>query len=260
MEEKKTPRSLEDISHFFLSGHDSSNQPCGSSRKKGRGDSVQAAALYEDIHQREYPAYQKGFVTMKSTCKTDVSSVPKDQLVEAAGKFLLNLGSYEDATVEENIASPKFGSSDLLLTNKAKTTIVCAKLNNGRNCEAFIVSAIAYYFWFREFMKVGQCCFNGKPRLEMYFFLDDLPAVVSYMLEKLRENVRVHLVQYNILQVEGLKGLAIYFQHVFPDKNVKRTFLEPQTTKEPPLSDSTPLNIPNARWGDEDLLKKHNLS
>ncbi len=186
---------------------------------------------------------------MKSTCRIDVSSVSKDQLVEAAGKFLLNLESYKDASIEENIASPKFGSSDLLLTNKAKTSIVCAKLNNGRNCEAFIVSAIAYYFWFREFLKVGQCFFNGKPRLEMYFFLDDLPAIVSHMLEKLRENVRVHLVKYNLLQVEGLKGPAIYFQHVFPNNDVERTFLGPQLTKETPISNSTPLNIPNARWG-----------
>ncbi len=245
MEEKKTARSLEDVSHFFLSGHDSSNQPCGPSRKKGRGDPVQTAALSEDIHRRERPVY-KGFVTMKSTRRTDVSSVPKDRLVEAAGQFLLNLGSYEDASVEENIASPKFGSSDLLLTNKAKTDIVCARLNNGKNCEAFIVSAIAYYFWFREFLQVGQCLFNGKPRLEMYFFLDDLPAVVSHMLEKLRENVRVHLVKYNILQVEGLKGLAIYFQHIFPDNNVKRIFGGPQITEETPVCDSIPLNIPNS--------------
>jgi hypothetical protein len=154
---------------------------------------------------------------MKTIYQTASLVIPREELTEAAKRFLLNSASSKDLIPADNIRSPKFGASDLLFVNSARTSLTAVRLsgrNYGESCEKFIISSISYYFWLRQFITVSEVFFSGKCKLEMYLFSDVFSAPVRYLMDNLPSKSFLHLIKYNILQGEGLDEPAIYFQHM----------------------------------------------
>lgn len=151
---------------------------------------------------------------VKTTYEAVSIAIPRKELLDAARKFLLHSGSHKDVVIVDNIYSPKFGSSDLLFANKARTNLTVARLNDREDSEKFIISSISYYFWLKEFVTVSEVFFNGKSELDMYLFSHDFSVATRYLMDNLTRKLKVYPIRYNILQVEGLNEPAIYFQHI----------------------------------------------
>lgn len=144
------------------------------------------------------------------------TAIPRDELVDAAKRFLMHSGSSKDLALVANIDSPQFGSSDLAFANGEKTLLRVARINDARDTEKFIVSSMSYYWWLEQSLTVSEAFHNGKTGLDMYLFSNDFSPASECVMDKLGRKFNVHLVKYNILQVEGLNEPAIYFQHMTP--------------------------------------------
>jgi len=151
-----------------------------------------------------------------TTYETVSIVISRKELLEAAKSFLLCFGSDKDLILVDNIYSPKFGSSDLLLVNKAKTNLTVGRLNEREEGENFIIASISYYFWLKEFITISEVLFNNKCGVDMYLFSHDFSAASCYLMDNLTRKLNVYPIKYNILQIEGLNEPAIYFQHIAP--------------------------------------------
>ena len=147
--------------------------------------------------------------------------IPRKELLDAAKSFLLCFGSDKDLILVDNIYSPKFGSSDLLLVNKAKTNLTVGRLNDREEGENFIIASISYYFWLKEFITISEVLFNNKCGVDMYLFSHDFSAASCYLMDNLTRKLNVYPIKYNILQIEGLNEPAIYFQHIAPQEHAQ---------------------------------------
>ena len=156
-----------------------------------------------------------------TTYETVSIVIPRKELLEAAKSFLLCFGSDKDLILVDNIYSPKFGSSDLLLVNKAKTNLTVGRLNEREEGENFIIASISYYFWLKEFITISEVLFNNKCGVDMYLFSHDFSAASCYLMDNLTRKLNVYLIKYNILQMEGLNEPAIYFQHIAPQEHAQ---------------------------------------
>ena len=153
---------------------------------------------------------------VKTIYETVSIAIPRKELLDAAKRFLLHSGSHKDLVLVDNVYSPKFGSSDLLLVNEAKTNLTVGRLNDREEGENFIVSSISYYFWLKEFITISEVFFNGKCRLGMYLFSRDFSPASRYLMDNLAPKLQVYPIKYKILQVEGVDEPAIYFQDITP--------------------------------------------
>jgi hypothetical protein len=158
---------------------------------------------------------------VKTTYETLSITIPRKELLDAARKFLLHSGLNNDFVLVDNIYSPKFGSSDLLFMNRAKTNLTVARLNDRKEGEDFIISSISYYFWLKEFITVNEVFFNAKGGLDMYLFSHDFSVPIRYLMDNMSRKLMVYAIKYNILQVEGLNEPAIYFQHITPKNHAQ---------------------------------------
>lgn len=158
---------------------------------------------------------------MKTTYETLSITIPRKELLDAARKFLLHSGLGNDFVLVDNIYSPKFGSSDLLFMNRAKTNLTVARLNDRKEGEDFIISSISYYFWLKEFITISEVFFNAKGGLDMYLFSHDFSVAIRYLMDNMARRLKVYAIKYNILQVEGLNEPAIYFQHISPKNHTQ---------------------------------------
>lgn len=129
--------------------------------------------------------------------------------------------------------SSRFGTSDLVYVNPAERHVVCARLDVGNETERFLLSSISYYFWLRELVHAARSLFDESPTLDMFIFLNRLPGGVCYMLEKLRDNLRVHLIRYRVLPVGGGRETALYFEPLF---SPIRAVAAPPEAPLPPMS------------------------
>jgi len=173
---------------------------------------------------------------VRATYEAVSLEIPKQELVVAAKNFLQHDGPNKDLILLNNIHSPKFGSSDLLFVNKAKTNLTIVRLNDKANYEKFIISSISYYLWLKELVTVGESFFHGKSELEMYLFSHDFSAAICYLIDSLAKKFRVYLVKYNILQVEGFDEPAIYFQHMTLEDFPKDKLVVKERREEDPVS------------------------
>jgi hypothetical protein len=187
---------------------------------------------------------------VKTTYETLSITIPRKELLDAARKFLLHSGLGNDFVLVDNIYSPKFGSSDLLFMNRAKTNLTVARLNDRKEGEDFIISSISYYFWLKEFVTISEVFFNAKGGLDMYLFSHDFSAAIRYLMDNMARRLKVYAIKYNILQVEGLNEPAIYFQHITPknhaqDKPLKKERQEGKVilTKEKERSAALKLSV-----------------
>jgi hypothetical protein len=144
-------------------------------------------------------------------------AIPREELMDAARKFLLDSGSRQDVVLGKNIASPQFGSSDLSFVNQGKTHLTVARLNDAQDIERFIISSMSYYVWLKELVTASEILSNGKMEIDMYLFSHDFSAAISYLMHHLARKLDIYLIKYKILQVEGLDEPGIYFQRLTPE-------------------------------------------
>ena len=142
------------------------------------------------------------------------TAIPREELMEAAKKFLLHSGSHQDVVLGKNIASPQFGSSDLSFVNQGKTHLTVARLNDAEAIEKFIISSMSYYVWLKDLVTASEILSNGKMEIDMYLFSHDFSAAISYLMHHLATQLEIYLIKYHILQVEGLDEPGIYFQRL----------------------------------------------
>jgi hypothetical protein len=151
---------------------------------------------------------------LKITHDTGSAPIPKEGLLDATKRFLLHSDSNKDLVLIENINSLKFGSSDLLFINEAKTNLTVTKLNNRENTEKFVISSISYFFWLAECIAAGKVLFNGNIGLDMYLFSPEFSTAICYLVDNLAPELPIHLVKYRIIDVEDLDRPAIHFQRL----------------------------------------------
>jgi hypothetical protein len=200
---------------------------------------------------------------LKTTYEADFVAIPKEELVDAAKRFLLQSHSDEDLILIENIDSLKFGSSDLLFINKAKTNLTVAKLSNRESSDKFVISSISYCFWLIECLTAGKVFFNGKTGWDMYLFSHEFSAAICYLVDNLSQELPIHLVKYHIIDVEDLDEPAIHFQclnikDAIQDKPEKNRLAGPilLTDKK---ERSTPFEISPQELSEFHQLKQHYL-
>jgi hypothetical protein len=266
MEDKKTSgRGLEEVSHFFLSRHGSQGRQTKPPEKTARVDRDHMPASPQSPKTPETTPTPKTSQMVKSAYETDISAIPSSALLNATRTYLLRIDAYKDAVQTENLESPKFGSSDLLFVNNTRTNIVCARLSREKNCEAFVVSAVAYFCWLKEFLKIADVVFKQKARVDMYLFSTGFPSAVSYLMENLWNDLAVHLVKYKVLRVEGLKAPAMSFRPMTPTHIVQ----QPQKRREEPERNgmlmeqeeaTDPLDITARQWREFNRLKERSLT
>jgi len=145
------------------------------------------------------------------------TAIPQEELTDAAKNFLLHSGSHKDLVLGDNIASPQFGSSDLLFANQGKTHLTVARLSDTEATESFVMSAMSYYFWLKDLVTATEILSNGKIEIDMYLFSHDFSASISHLMHHLATTLDIYLIKYDILQVEGLDEPGIYFQHLSPE-------------------------------------------
>lgn len=169
---------------------------------------------------------------VKTSCETVPIATPRKELLDAAKRFLLHSESHEDFVLLDNIYSPKFGSSDLLFVNKSKTNLTVGRLYDRDGGENFIISSISYYFWLKEFITIGEVFFNETCGLDMYLFSHDFSAASRYLMDNLTKEVKVYLITYKILHVEGVDEPAVYFQHITRKDHAQEKLLKKGREKE----------------------------
>ena len=198
---------------------------------------------------------------VRTTYEAVSIAIPRKELLDAAKKFLLHSESHKDVVLVDNIYSPKFGSSDLLFVNKARTNLTVARLNDREDSEKFIISSISYYFWLKEFVTVSEVFFNGKSELDMYLFSNDFSAAIRYLMDNLTRKLNAYPIKYSILQVEDLNEPAIYFQHMSlrdhaQDKPVKKERREEKAVLTEEQEGSASLKISPQELREFDRLKE----
>jgi hypothetical protein len=194
------------------------------------------------------------------------TAIPTEELMDAAKKFLLHSGSHQDGVLGKNIASPQFGSSDLLFVNQGKTHLTVARLNDTEDIERFIISSMSYYVWLKDFVTVGEIFSSGKIEMDLYLFSHDFSTTVSYLMHHLATQLEIYLIKYHILQVEGLDEPGIYFQRLTPEDLAQDRPLTLDTRQEAALpkeeeeTSDTVVDISTQELSEFNRLKEHYLS
>jgi hypothetical protein len=203
---------------------------------------------------------------MKTIYDAISTAIPREELMDAAKKFLLHSGSHQDVVLGKNIASPEFGSSDLLFVNQGKTHLTVARLNDTEDIERFIISSMSYYVWLKDFVTVGEIFSSGKIEMDLYLFSHDFSAAISYLMHHLATQLEIYLIKYHILQVEGLDEPGIYFQRLTPEDLAQGRPLTLDTRQEAALpkeekeTSDTVVDISTQELSEFNRLKEHYLS
>jgi hypothetical protein len=153
---------------------------------------------------------------IRTAYENSSKAIPKEILVDAARRYLLNNELNEALMTVTNIDSHRAGSSNLLLVSEGKTKLVAAMFHDERTCRDFVKSSIAYYFWLEKSFSSGKIL-SDRPRiLEMFLFSHAYPTATLFLMDELFEEFRIHLVEYKILQIEGSIDPVIFFRHMTP--------------------------------------------
>ena len=143
-----------------------------------------------------------------------LSLIPREELVDAAKEFLRNCDPNGNLIALQSINSLDYGSSDLLLVNKAKVNLIAAKLRYPKDKESgekFVISSLCYYFWLREAITIGEVVLNAKTELEMFLFSHDFSSAIFYLVDNIVKEFPIHVVRYSVCRSEDLDEPEIYF-------------------------------------------------
>jgi hypothetical protein len=154
---------------------------------------------------------------LKPTNESVLSLIQREELVGEAKTFLLNSDPNGNFVALQSINSLDYGSSDLLLVNKAKANLTAAKLRYPKDKESgekFVISSLCYYFWLREAITIGEVVLNVKTEVEMFLFSHDFSSAIFYLVDNLVRDFPIHVVRYSICRSEELDEPEIHFQDV----------------------------------------------
>ncbi|UCG80430.1 MAG: hypothetical protein JSV60_10800 [Desulfobacterales bacterium] len=200
---------------------------------------------------------------LKTTYEADFVAIPKEELVDAAKRFLLQSHSDEDFIPVENVDSLKFGSSDLLFVNKGKTNLTVVRLCYRESSEKFFISSVSYCLWLVECITAGKILFNGKTGLNIYLFSHEFSTEICYLVDNLSHELPIHLVKYYVIHAEDLDEPAIHFQHLNLKGPVhhesQKDRLEGQALRAEKKARATPLEISVQELNEFQRLKQHYL-
>jgi len=260
-ETKKSARGLEEVSHFFLSRHSIRDNPEEPFDNKAPASSIGVTPPEGKSPLPTAPSLPTDRLRLRSAHEVDVVGIPSSALLRAAKTYLLRADDNRGFVAVDNIDSSRFGASDLLLVNKARTRVVCVRLSRGKNCEAFVVSAMAFYCWLKKLMQVGAPLFGQQATLDMVLFANGFPAAVTYMMDRWTRDTNIHLIQYNIFRVEDLGHPVVRFRPVNPTRRVQRATERPEPEQENPLpkkseQESDSRDISHQEWEAFQRLKE----
>jgi hypothetical protein len=143
--------------------------------------------------------------------------IPKEELVGAAKAFLINSDPNSHLVALENINSFDYGSSDLLLVDKAKANLTAVKLRcpeGQESSEKFVISSLCYYFWLREAITIGEVLLKVKTELQMFLFSHDFSSAIFYLVDNMVREFPIHVVRYSVCRSEDLDEPEIHFHDV----------------------------------------------
>ena len=195
---------------------------------------------------------------LRMTYGTVSLGISRMDLLDAAKKFVLRAASNEDLVLLENVHSPRFGSSDLLFMNRASKNLTIAKLIDESGNERFIISSICYYLWLVECITAGRAFFNAKARPDMYLFSHEFSDAIHYLCDNIWQVYPIHLIRYALVNVEGLDGPAIHFQHLNVQDRVKNAIERNSAGRHRLLAKKKEDTIPQGISPDE-LAEFHRL-
>jgi hypothetical protein len=141
----------------------------------------------------------------------------REKLVEAAKTFLINSAPNGDLVGLQSINSLEYGSSDLLLVNKANQSLTAAKIRHpddkgGR--DKFVILSLCYYFWLAEAIAIGEVFLNAKTGLQMYLFSHDFSSAIFYLVDNLIKEFPIHVVRYCVCHEDNRDGTDIHFEDI----------------------------------------------
>jgi hypothetical protein len=187
------------------------------------------------------------------------TAIPQEELMDAAKHFLLHSGSQKDLVLGDNIASPQFGSSDLLFVNPGKTHLTVARLRDTEDTEKFVISAVSYYVWLKDLVTASEILSNGKVDIDMYLFSHDFPPAISCLMDHLATKLDIYLIKYKILQVEGLDEPGIYFKPLTREDLAKNRSFERNEQKVEALPREEEETSDTLEISDEELSEFNRL-
>jgi len=187
------------------------------------------------------------------------TAIPQEELMDAAKNFLLHSGSQKDLVLGDNIASPQFGSSDLLFVNPGKTHLTVARLRDTEDTEKFVISAMSYYVWLKDLVTASEILSNGKVDIDMYLFSNDFSAAISCLMDHLATKLDIYLIKYKILQVEGFDEPGIYFKPLPPKDLAKNRSFDRDEQKVEALPKEEQETSDTLEISDEELSEFNRL-
>lgn len=163
------------------------------------------------------PAFYRGDTGMlRIASEVITAKAPREDLIRAAGDFLLRSQGNPEVVRLGKIVSPEFGSSDVAFAGKSSDCVTVARLNGGQDSEAFLVESLAYYLWAKELISVTGAIMNTSREMKMFLFSSCFSKSVLRIMDHWDPALEVHLVKYSIFQVEDLAESVVHFAPVTP--------------------------------------------
>lgn len=199
---KKKPYGIEQVAHHFLSAH------------KTVDEGVTTSSPLSGAGEKE-PTFDRGNAGMlRIASEVITAKVPREDLIHAAGDFLLHLQGDPEVFPLERIVSPEFGSSDIAFAGKPKDCVTVARLNGEQDSEAFLVESLAYYLWAKELISISGAIMNTSSEMKMFLFSSCFSKSVHRIMDHWNPALKVHLIKYRIFKVEDLEKPVIHFEPV----------------------------------------------
>ena len=255
MREKKG-YGLDQVAHYFLSDTNQSetnqadpnqSDPNESGPNPPADGHIQARVPPSRCEATESPQHQETTDMLRIACQVDQAGVQRKALVDAAGDFLLHyLGTPEVESIR-GIASPDFGTADLAFAGKPRNRVILARLNTGKESDAFVITSVAYYLWVRDLLSAGQSVLNAELQTELFCFCPHFSKALCHTVAAHRRTgIAVHLFRYRLFRVEGLGEPVIHFHPVLAprktpaDKSAAASPRSASGSRTSPDSESSP--------------------
>ncbi|OEU46789.1 MAG: hypothetical protein BBJ60_07865 [Desulfobacterales bacterium S7086C20] len=224
---KKKPYGIDRVAHHFLSAYKTVDEGATTScQLSGAG--------------KTEPTFYRGDTGMlRIASEVITAKAPREDLIRAAGDFLLHSQGNPEVVHLERIVSSEFGSSDVAFTSKSRDCVTVARLNSEQDSEAFLVESLAYYLWAKELISVNGAIMNTSSEMKMFLFSSRFSKSVHRIMGHWDPALKVHLVKYRIFQVEDLGKPVVHFEPVTPicSEQPRADETSPQTSCVQPTAD-----------------------
>lgn len=223
-EKNRNKRGLEDISHFFLSGQNSSKQTDqGQEQEETAGHPVSSNG--ENGTPKFVP--DKDSTKIKMALPADAAVRSETNIVESVEEFLKN-GHGSHFVSVKNIRSSRFGIPELTLFNKKEGVILCGTIQQSKWFSDFLLASLGYFAWLKECVTASSPFFEKSPRVLLYLFCDRFPSQARQIVKQLKETTSVRLIQYQLLQIPDRTAPIVYYQPLLSANSNKQRTVSPK--------------------------------